>query len=225
MAAPSLITARRFTPSLRLRLQVLFAKAFESLADTYRIQAVDFVRRLQGRLSTEDALDRYFREVGVPHAMEQTVRARALIALAPTALDGASPAPAPESRPSGAWLSLRPELWLEGIRRRAQSQEEASLDCRMAASVSDEAVAATHVAMALETVALLEGELGADDAIMHYVRYFNLPSVEAQIIFRRTLAAWAERHPVREPLAAAAVCATAPRAFTPRLPLSLRVVG
>ena len=31
---------------------------------------------------------------------------------------------------------------------------------------------------------------------MHYVRYFSLPSVEAQIIFRRTLAAWAERHPV-----------------------------
>ena len=225
MAAPSLITARRFTPSLRLRLQVLFAKAFESLAETYRIQAVDFVGRLQGRLSTEDALDRYFREVGVPHAMEQTVRARALIALAPTSLDSASATHSGESRPSGAWLPLRPELWLEGIRRRAQSQEEASLDCRMAASVSDEAVAATHVAMALETVALLDGELGADDAIMHYVRYFNLPSVEAQIIFRRTLAAWAERHPVRAPMAEAAVCATAPRAFTPRLPLNLRVVG
>ena len=43
--------------------------------------------------------------------------------------------------------------------------------------------------------------MSADDAIMHYVRYFNLPSVEAQIIFRRTLAAWAERHPVREPWA------------------------
>ena len=43
--------------------------------------------------------------------------------------------------------------------------------------------------------------MSADDAIMHYVRYFNLPSVEAQIIFRRALAAWAERHPVREPRA------------------------
>ena len=68
----------------------------------------------------------------------------------------------------------------------------------MAASVSDEAIAATHVAMALETVALLEDDLSADEAIMHYVRHFNLPSVEAQIIFRRTLAAWAERHPVRD---------------------------
>jgi len=218
MAAPSLITVRRFSHPLRLRLQVLFAKAFESLADTYRIQAVDFVHRLRGRLSVEDALDRYFREVGVPHAMEQTVRARALIALAPSARD------LPEGEPAagGGWSQLRPDQLIDTLRRRAQTQEETSLDCRMAASVSDEAVAATHVAMALETLALLQEDMSADDAIMHYVRYFNLPSVEAQIIFRRTLAAWAERHPVREP---ATVCAASPLQFTPRVPLSLRVAG
>jgi hypothetical protein len=220
MAAPSLIATRRFSSPLRLRLQVLFAKAFESLADTYRLQATEFVRRLSGRMSVEEALDRYFREVGVPLAMESTVRARALIALAPTARDF----PEPESRASSGWSQLRPDQVLETLRRRAQNQEEVSLDCRMAASLSDEAVAATHVAMALETVALLEEEMSADDAIMHYIRYFNLPSVEAQIIFRRTLAAWAERHPVREP--AASVCAPAPAlSFGQRVPLSLRVVG
>jgi len=219
MAAPSLIAARRFSHSLRLRLQVLFAKAFESLADTYRIQAVDFVRRLRGRMTVEEALERYFREVGVPHAMEQTVRARALIALAPTAHDF----PEPDARSTGGWAQLRPDQLLDTLRRRAQTQEETSLDCRMAASVSDEAIAATHVAMALETVALLEDEVSADDAIMHYVRYFNLPSIEAQIIFRRTLAAWAERHPVRDP--SATVCATPSLPFTPRVPLSLRVAG
>ena len=221
MAAPSLIVARRFSHPLRLRLQVLFAKAFESLADTYRIQAVDFVHRLRGRMSVEDALDRYFREVGVPHAMEQTVRARALIALAPTARDLSEGEPAP----GGGWSQLRPDQLIDTLRRRAQTQEETSLDCRMAASVSDEAVAATHVAMALETLALLQEDMSADDAIMHYVRYFDLPSVEAQIIFRRTLAAWAERRPVRE-AAGAAVCAATPTLpFVPRVPLTLRVVG
>ncbi|MGN6390783.1 MAG: hypothetical protein ACTHM9_00860 [Gemmatimonadales bacterium] len=219
MAASSLIAARRFTPSLRLRLQVLFAKAFESLADTNRTQAVDLVPRQRGRMSTEEALDRYFREVGVPHSMEQTVRARALIALAPTHEN----LPEPETRATGGWAQLRPEQLIDALRRRAHSQEETSLDCRMAASLSDEAVAATHVAMALETVALLDHEIGADDAIMYYVRYFNLPSVEAQIIFRRTLAAWAERHPIREPTMA--VCATAARPLPARVPLSLRVVG
>jgi hypothetical protein len=61
---------------------------------------------------------------------------------------------------------------------------------------------------------------------MHYVRYFNLPSIEAQIIFRRTLAAWAERHPVREPVGAVTVSEPAPvLSFGQRVPLSLRVVG
>ena len=223
MAATSLIASRRFSHPLRLRLQVLFAKAFESLADTYRMQAVDFVRRLRGRMSVEDALDRYFREVGVPHAMEETVRARALIALAPTARDF----PEPETRALGGWTQLRPDQLIEAVRRRAQNQEETSLDCRMAASLSDEAVAATHVAMALETVALLQDEVSPDDAIMHYVRYFNLPSVEAQIIFRRTLAGWAGRHPVREPFVEPrSVCAPAPALhFTPGASLGLRVVG
>jgi hypothetical protein len=223
MSAPSLIATRRFPQPLRLRLQVLFAKAFESLADTYRLQATDFVRRLEGRMSIEDALDRYFREVGVPHAMEQTVRARALIALAPTARDFAEP----ETRATGAWTQLRPDQLIDALRRRSQTSDELSLDCRMAASVSDEAVAATHVAMALETVALLADEMGADDAIMHYVRYFSLPSVEAQIIFRRTLAAWADRHPIREPAGATAnVCAATPAGpFTHRVPLTLRIAG
>jgi hypothetical protein len=222
MAASSLMSARRFSHPLRLRLQVLFAKAFEALADTYRAQATEFVRRLRGRMTVEDALDRYFREVGVPHAMEVTVRARALISLAPTAREF----PEHETRAHGGWTQLRPDQLLDALRRRAHSQEATNLDCRMAASVSDEAVAATHVAMALETVALLQDGMSPDDAIMHYVRYFNLPSVETQIIFRRTLAAWAERHPIREAAGAAAVCAATPTLpFVPRVPLTLRVVG
>lgn len=223
MATPGLMNARRFSNPLRLRLQILFARAFEALADTYRVQATAFVLRLRGRMPAEEALERYFREVGVPHAMEPTVRARALIALGAAAPD----LPEADSRPTAGWAQLRPDQLLEGLRRRAQSQEETTLDCRMAASVSDEAVAATHVAMALETVALLADEVTADDAIMQYVRYFNLPSVEAQIIFRRALAAWAERHPVRAALATpAAVCAAEPIiARAARASLSLRVVG
>src|SRR6185503_1739260 len=112
MAAPSLIATRRFSPTLRLRLQVLFAKAFESLAETYRLQATEFVRRLRGRMSIEDALDRYFREVGVPHSMEQTVRARALIALAPTARDF----PEPETSAVGSWAQLRPDQLVDALR-------------------------------------------------------------------------------------------------------------
>ena len=47
MAAPSLISTRRFSAPTRLRLQVLFARAWEALADTYQRQAAEFVRRLK----------------------------------------------------------------------------------------------------------------------------------------------------------------------------------
>jgi hypothetical protein len=223
MSTPTLMTTRRFSGPMRLRLQILFAKAFEALADTYRLQAAEFVRRLRGRLPVEEALDRYFREVGVPAAMVETVRARALITMAGRAQD--IPEPEAESRGGASWNQLRPELLLEAFRRRAHSLEATGLDCRMAASLSDEAIAATHVSLALETVELLSEELPADDAIMHYIRYFDLPSLEAQIVFRRTLAQWAEREAAYE-LATASVCPPSPRPeFPMRMVPGLRMIG
>lgn len=192
MAAPGLMPTRRFSPQARRRLQVVFAKAWEALVEAYREQAVEFVRRLGARLPVEEAFERYLREVGVPAPMEPAVRSRALIALAP--LMQAAPAPDPEPR-SPSWSPLRPDQLFDALKRRAQSSEEINLACRLRACVSDEALAAAHVGMALETAEVLAGETGPDEAIMHYVRNFNLPAVEAQIIFQRAMALWAERLP------------------------------
>jgi len=189
MIATSLITIRRLSQETRLRLEIHFAKAFEALAETYCIQAVEFVRRLRTRLPVEESLDRFFREVGVPAAMEETVRARALITIGPLAASVREG----EARAISGWTNLRPDQLLETIRRRAHDADEINLDCRMAASVSSEAVAATHLAMALGTAEVLEGEFTPDEAIMHYARSFNLPSMEAQIVLRRALAQLAAR--------------------------------
>jgi hypothetical protein len=225
MAAPSLITTRRFSHSLRLRLQVIFARAWESLAETHCTQAVGFVRRLRAWMPFDEALDRYFREVGVPAAMQDTVRARALIALAPMLAEG----PEPEARAAG-WSALRPDQMIETLKRRAQYVEEVNLECRLAASLCDEATATTHLRMALETAELLAGEVPPDEAIMHYIRTFNLPSIEAQLVFRRTMAQWAERHsPNAEAWTATVelrVCASAPQLELPsRFRLGLRAAG
>jgi hypothetical protein len=226
MAAPSLITSRRYSPQTRLRLQVLFARAWETLADTYKSQAAEFVRRLRARMPIDEALDRYFREAGVPGPMAETVRARALVALAPMVEDSVDT----EEAAGGGWSPLRPDQMLDALKRRAQYVEETNLECRLAASVSGEAVAATHVEMALKTAELLEDECTPDEAIMHYVRTFDLASIDAQLIFRRALARWAERDPhgIREvdEITALAVCASAPRLELPgRLRLGLRAIG
>jgi hypothetical protein len=227
MATPSLISTRRFSPPTRLRLQVLFARAWEALADTYQVQAAEFVRRLRTQLPLDEALDRFFREVGVPAAMTDTVRARALIALAPLVEDAFEPE---ESRALG-WSPLRPDQLIGAIRRRARYVEETNLECRLAASIADEAVAATHVRMALGIAELLADECTPDESIMHYVRSFNLSALDAQIIFRRTMACWAERDPLGldrvEPVTpSVAVCASGTQLdFGGRLRLGLRAIG
>jgi hypothetical protein len=213
MVGPSLIPNRRFSAQTRLRLQLVFARASEALAESYKAQAADFVRRLKSRLSVEEGLQRYFHEVGVPAALEETVRARALISLA-----GLIESPVKPEAPAPGWAALRPDHLIGMLRRRAQYVEETNLECRLAASMSDQAVALTHIRMAMETAEVLQGQVTPDEAIMHYVRTFNLSSIDAQVIFRSTMARWAEFHPLPGDVSPLAQPDTAPAgASKPRL--------
>ncbi len=191
MAVPSMVVSRRFPAATRLRLQLVFARAMEALAETYRIQAAEFVRRLKSRLTVDEALQRFFREVAVPASIEETVRSRALISLAGLIEN----APRQETRAT-AWTILRPDQLIEALRRRVQHVEETNLECRLAASISDEAVAATHVRMALDTAEVLADEITPDEAITYYVRTLNLPAIDAQVVFRTAMSHWAELHPL-----------------------------
>jgi hypothetical protein len=139
----------------------------------------------------DEALERYFREVGVPAAIEETVRSRALISLT-----GLIENPPRRERQGASWGMLRPDHMLDALRRRVEHVEATNLDCRLAASMSDEAVATTHVRSALEAAEVLADEVTPDEAIMLYVRTFNLPSVDGQVIFRKAMAQWAEQHPL-----------------------------
>src|SRR3954463_6422101 len=132
MSVPGLISTRRFSATTRLRLQLAFARALEALADTYQFQAAEFVRRLKSRLSVDEALERYFREVGVPAAIEETVRCRALISL--SGLIEHSPR---HEKRAYSWTILRPDQLLGALRRRVEHVEATNLDCRLAASMSD----------------------------------------------------------------------------------------
>lgn len=190
MIAPSSISTRRFPDPVRIELQVAYARAWEALTATHEAQAVAFVRHLRGRLGSDEALHRYFREVAVPMQMQETVRARALLALTP---DERSQQPSDPAEPAGGRAPYRV---IEALRRRAQYVEETNLACRLAASVADEAVSLNHVAMALEVADVLRNVLPVDDALMHYIRAFELGSVPAQLVFQRALARIAELQPV-----------------------------
>ena len=193
MVAPSSISTRRFPESMRVELQVAYARAWEALTATHEAQAMVFVRNLRGRLGTEEALSRYFREVAVPMQMQETVRARALLALTPDerAQQGGNPVEAGSNRGRHGMI--------DALRRRARFVEETSLACRLAASLSDEAVSLNHVTMALEVAAVLQPVLPDDEALMHYIRAFELASVPAHLVFQRALARMAERQSLVAP--------------------------
>jgi hypothetical protein len=201
MIAPSLISVRRFAPPVRHRVTLALAGAWEALAETHRQHAVRFVRTLRTRLGTEDALQRYFREVAVPALMQETVRARALLELA---VDEPLEHDAVEG-----FSSIRPDHLIEALRRRAQYVETVNLAVRLAAAVADEAVTATHLASALRVTEVLDGTLLLDEALAFYIRAFDLPSVQAQVVFQRALAELAGRQLAAE--LAASAPAEAPR--------------
>ena len=184
----TLNSVRRLPPALKLRLQVAYARAWEALTDTHQTQAAMFVTRLADRLPLEEALARYFREVAVPVAMRETVRARALLSVAdavpavPGATDSADP-----------WQRLRPDRLVEAVRRRAQWVEETTLRCRMTACLADAAVTDTHTRMAVEVAELLAKSIPADEALMAYIRSFDLPARDGDSVFRAALAELAAR--------------------------------
>jgi hypothetical protein len=184
----TLSSVRRLPPPLRLQLQIAYARAWEALTDTHQTQAVMFVRRLSDRLPLEDALQRYFRQVAVPVAMQETVRARALLSVADSVPVAGEP---PE--PVDSWQRLRPDRIVDAVRRRAHWVEETSLQARMAACLAEAAVTATHTRMAVEVTELLSEAVPADEALMTYIRAFDLPVKEADTVFRAALAELADR--------------------------------
>ena len=230
----TLSSVRRLPPPLRLRLHVAYARAWEALTDTHQTQAVMFVRRLSERLPLEDALQRYFRQVAVPVAMQETVRARALLSLADSV-----PAAGQPSDSVDPWHSLRPDRIVDAVRRRAQWVEETTLQARMAACLAEAAVTSTHTRMAVEVAELLAEAVPADEALMAYVRAFDLPVKEGDTVFRAALAELADRrlpagqrprlHVAAEPapareLAAVREPAPAPAAALPAAAFGLRVL-
>jgi hypothetical protein len=230
----TLSSVRRLPPVLRLRLHVAYARAWEALTDTHQTQAVMFVRRLSDRLPLEEALQRYFRQVAVPVAMQETVRARALLSLADTV-------PAVDAQSEGAdpWQRLRPDRIVDAVRRRAQWIEETTLQARMAACLAEAAVTSTHTRMAVEVAELLAEAVPADEALMAYVRAFDLPVKEGDTVFRAALAELADRrlpagqrprlHGVPEPVPVREAVASprepaAPAAALPAAAFGLRVL-
>ena len=167
------------------RVQVAYARAWEAVVETHRVEAASFVEALAPLVSVDEALDAYFREVPVALGMRDAVRTGAFLKLDFSTLD----APAPAGTPGG-WALLNPGTLLGVTRRMATATQEARRRMTLATARALEGIAATHKPNALDLAAVRGGS--SEDGVRHYIRTMDLPAHQAQMVYQQALAAMAE---------------------------------
>lgn len=174
------------------RVQVAYARAWEALVETHRVEAASFVEALAPLVSVDEALDAYFREVPVPLGMRDAVRTGAFLRLDFSTLD----APGSAETPRG-WALLNPGTILGVTRRMASATQEARRRMTLATARALEGIAATHKQNAVDLAAVRAGS--TEDAVKHYIRTMELPSHQAQMVYQQALAALAEVELAEDP--------------------------
>jgi hypothetical protein len=200
MATPRKNTPRRLGESMRRKLEVASAMAWEALVDTHVEQATQFVALLSGYLPVEEALPRYLREADLGETMATAIRTRVLMRFEEQGgSDAALPSRAP-SRPSLAadddgWTLLRQsQRVVEGVRLRQRRNEEIDRIILLALARAEENLIRTHVENAIGFVALLQEQLSLDRSVQQYLGAVGLAGGRAQAVFQRTMAKLADVH-------------------------------
>jgi hypothetical protein len=204
MPVPRRNTPRHLGESMRRKLEVASAMAWEALVDTHVEQATHFVALLSDYLPLEEALPRYLREADLGETMATAIRTRVLMRFEEQ--DGSeSPVPAstyparPAARPVAAsddgWALLRQsQRVVEGVRLRQRRNEEMDRIILLALARAEENLIRTHVENAIGFVALLQEQLSLDRSVQQYLGAVGLAGGRAQAVFQRTMAKLADVH-------------------------------
>jgi hypothetical protein len=196
--------SRRLPETLKSRIEVATAMAWEALVDTHVIQSLHFIQLLSDRLPIEDTLPRYLLEMDLAESMASAVRTRVLatgdesqrpetnppIALRPDQ-DG-TPVAAEEDE--GGWRRFRPDVALREMRQRARRDTETENLIKLAFARAEESIIATHVDGAITFAALLDEVLPLNQAVQEYLDAVGLSGGRAQAVHQRTMARLADVH-------------------------------
>jgi len=209
MPAPGPRTPRRLPETVRRRLEVASATAWEALVEAHTSHALRLIALLADRLPFDEAVARYLREMEVSETMAAAVRNRVLVALE----DAERP---DESRPSlqifstggdeqesgdgpGAdaaegWRRFRPDVLMRGLKERHRRHDETEGWIRLAIARAEEGIISTHVDNAITFAALLEPHMPLERAVEEYNNALRLTGARAQAVYQRAMARLAEAH-------------------------------
>lgn len=189
------MSSRRLPDSVRRRLEVATAMAWESLAETHVAQATSFVHLLGDRLPLEESLTRYLLEMDLGDSMASSVRTRVLVAL-----EGEDQNIVAEGREGEdedeeeGWRRFRPDVVMRGVMERQRRQDVIESWIQLALARAEENLITTHVDNAITFAALLEDHLPLDRGVQQYLDAVSLTGSRAQAVFQRTMARLADVH-------------------------------
>jgi hypothetical protein len=187
--------ARRLLPeTVRRRLEVATAMAWESIVETHIANARQFVQLLGERMSLEEALARYTRELDLSPAIATTVNSRVLVDFEESARNDAAAIPlhAEEDGEGDGWRRFRPDVMVRGVIDRLRTSDETERWIELLIARAEEGLIATHVENAITFAALLEPYSSLSRGVSHYTDAVALAGGRAQAVFQRTMARLAD---------------------------------
>lgn len=188
---------------MRRRLEVATAMAWEALAEAHVKQALEFIALFEDRLSLEDALNRYVREMDIDETMGVAVRTRVLVTVEdelPTPSSTVSIHTTPDAQDleladeGEGWRRFRPDVVMRGVIERQRNREETERLVELAIARAEEAVIKTHVDNAITFAALLEDAGALSRAVEQYLAALNVAGGRGQSVLQRTMARLADAH-------------------------------
>jgi hypothetical protein len=194
---------RRLPESVRHRVEVAAAMAWEALVEAHSQQARDFVDLFEDQIPLEEALIRYLRDMDLSETMVSAVRTRVLVAVEDADADKPEPQltlPAPptttedEAGDDEGWRRFRPDVVVRGVIERQKKNEEVERLVELAIARAEEEIIKTHVDNAITFAALLDEYGPLSRGVEHYIAVMNVVGGRGQAVLQRTMARLADVH-------------------------------
>jgi hypothetical protein len=200
MPEPGRRIPRRYPGSIRRRVDVALARAWEALIDAHTRHALRFISLLSRRIPFDEALIRYVREMGVPASMAGAIQTRVLSELETAdyrrLLEESVPVDvwdgAEERAGNDLWRRLRPDRVVRGVRERYRRNESTERWVQLAIAQAEEGVIRTHIENATAFATVLEPHVWLGRAVEDYIYAMGLAGGRAQAVFQRAMARLAD---------------------------------
>lgn len=196
---------RRLPDTVRHRIEVAAAMAWEALVESHSAQARDFVALFDEHMPLEESLNRYVADMDLSETMVAAVRTRVLVGIEDAAISRAADSlmlrPEPEAEDleeidadDEGWRRFRPDVMMRGVIQRQRKNEEVERLVELAVARAEEEIIKTHVDNAITFAALLDEFGPLSRGVEHYISVMNIVGGRGQAVLQRTMARLAEVH-------------------------------